>query len=395
MAERYVLSASDVTVEYPAHSVSSAFTAVKGFTLTIEPGEIVGLVGSSGSGKSTIAQIASGQAALRTSKDSAPRIIGGSLDVLGFQMRGIKRSKLGKLTLGVGYVAQDAGSNLTSNMTVAELVAEPLFLRDKRYNRHEAGLKAATLVDALLLPVGSMLKLPHELSSGQRQRVAVARGLILDPVLLIADEPTAGVDVSVRGAVVDVIAGLQRSRGASALIVSHDLETLRRSVDRIAVIHEGVVVGLGAIDDVLGDPQHPYVAGLARESYGDEEFDDEEFDDEELDELDDEDDEFEGEDDEFEGEGDGFDDDADSEGSDAENDEVEIDEADGHEAAGDEAAGDEAASHEAAGAEPDEIGPADADSDAVESIEPTDTDTESAADAPERHSRKPARGSRR
>ncbi|MFB2598616.1 ATP-binding cassette domain-containing protein [Herbiconiux sp. P17] len=279
MADRYVLTASDVTIEYPAHSVSSAFTAVKGFTLAIEPGEIVGLVGSSGSGKSTLAQVASGQAAIRGSKDNSPRIIGGSLDVLGFQMRGLKRAKLNKLTLGVGYVAQDAGSNLTSNMTVAELVAEPLFLRDKRYSRQEAGLKAATLVDALLLPVGSMLKQPHELSSGQRQRVAIARGLILDPVLLIADEPTAGVDVSVRGAVVDVIAGLQRSRGASALIVSHDLDALRRSVDRIAVIHEGVVVGLGPIDDVLSDPRHPYVAGLARETYSDEDDDDDDEDD--------------------------------------------------------------------------------------------------------------------
>jgi ABC-type glutathione transport system ATPase component len=282
MADRYVLTASDVTIEYPAHSVSSAFTAVKGFTLAIEPGEIVGLVGSSGSGKSTLAQVASGQAAIRGSKDNSPRIIGGSLDVLGFQMRGLKRAKLNKLTLGVGYVAQDAGSNLTSNMTVAELVAEPLFLRDKRYNRQEAGLKAATLVDALLLPVGSMLKQPHELSSGQRQRVAIARGLILDPVLLIADEPTAGVDVSVRGAVVDVIAGLQRSRGASALIVSHDLDALRRSVDRIAVIHEGVVVGLGPIDEVLSDPRHPYVAGLARETYTDE-VDDDDYDDEDDD----------------------------------------------------------------------------------------------------------------
>ncbi|WP_382305857.1 ATP-binding cassette domain-containing protein [Herbiconiux sp. UC225_62] len=284
MADRYVLTASDVTIEYPAHSVSSAFTAVKGFTLAIEPGEIVGLVGSSGSGKSTLAQVASGQAAVRGSKDNSPRIIGGSLDVLGFQMRGLKRANLNKLTLGVGYVAQDAGSNLTSNMTVAELVAEPLFLRDKRYDRHEAGLKAATLVDALLLPVGSMLKQPHELSSGQRQRVAIARGLILDPVLLIADEPTAGVDVSVRGAVVDVIAGLQRSRGASALIVSHDLDALRRSVDRIAVIHEGVVVGLGAIDEVLADPRHPYVAGLARETYSgdiDDDFDEDEDEDEE------------------------------------------------------------------------------------------------------------------
>ena len=265
MVDRNVVTASDVTIEYPAHSISAAFTAVKGFTLTVRPGEIIGLVGSSGSGKSTLALVASGQAALRTSTDSSPRIVGGSLEVLGFEMRGIKRAKLNTLTLGVGYVAQDAGSKLTSNMTVAELMAEPLFLRDKRYDPHEAGLKAATLVDALLLPVGTMLKLPHELSSGQRQRVAVARGLILDPPLLIADEPTAGIDVSVRGAVVDVIAGLQRSRGASALIVSHDLEALQRTVDRIAVIHEGMVVGLGTIDEVLGDPRHPYVASLAAE----------------------------------------------------------------------------------------------------------------------------------
>lgn len=282
MVDRNVITASDVTIEYPAHSVSSAFTAVKGFTLTLAPGEIVGLVGSSGSGKSTLAQVASGQAALRTSKDNSPRIVGGTLDVLGFTMRGIKRSKVSKLTAGVGYVAQDAGSKLTSNMTVAELVAEPLFLRDRRFDRREAGLKAATLVDALLLPVGTMLKQPHELSSGQRQRVAVARGLILDPVLLIADEPTAGVDVSVRGAVIDVIVDLQRSRGASALIVSHDLDALRRSVDRIAVIHEGVVVGLGTIDEVLGDPRHPYVVSLARELHLDESegSDDDEYDDE-------------------------------------------------------------------------------------------------------------------
>jgi ABC-type glutathione transport system ATPase component len=268
MSETTVLRASDVTIEYPAHSVSPAHTAVKGFTLTVRPGEIVGLVGSSGSGKSTLAHVASGQGALRAGRDGSPRIIGGSLEVLGQQLRGIRRSKAAKLALGVGYVAQDAGSRLTSNMTVAELVAEPLLLRDRRFNRHEAGLRAATLVDALLLPVGTMLKQPHELSSGQRQRVAVARGLILEPPLLIADEPTAGIDVSVRGAVVDVIAGIQRSRGAAALIVSHDLDALRRSVDRIAVIHEGVVVALGPIDEVLGDPRHPFVVGLADAAYG-------------------------------------------------------------------------------------------------------------------------------
>jgi peptide/nickel transport system ATP-binding protein len=149
-------------------------------------------------------------------------------------------------------------------MTVAEIIVEPLFLRDKHFDANDAGLKAATLLDSLLLPVGMLNMLPHELSSGQRQRVAVARALVMDPVFLVADEPTAGIDVSVRGQVVDVIASLQRDRGASAIIISHDLDVLRRSVDRIAVLHEGMVVGLGTIDEVLDDPHHPYVQGLAR-----------------------------------------------------------------------------------------------------------------------------------
>ncbi|MEF2977979.1 ABC transporter ATP-binding protein [Subtercola sp. YIM 133946] len=262
-----VLLASDVTIEYPAHSVSPAYTAVRGVSLRIEPGEIVGLVGSSGSGKSTFARVAAGQAS-NGQRESPARIVGGALRVLGYDLRkGVRGRRLNRLTYGVGYLPQDSGGSLTSNMTIAESVAEPLFARDRRYNEKDASLRVATLLDALLLANGTALKLPHELSSGQRQRVAIARALILDPVFLIADEPTAGVDVSVRGPVIDVISKIQRDRGATALIVSHDLDVLRRSVDRIIVIHEGVVVGVGTIDDVLADPRHPYVAGLAR-AYG-------------------------------------------------------------------------------------------------------------------------------
>jgi len=260
-----VLVASDVTIDYPAHSVSPPYTAVRGVSLTIRPGEIIGLVGSSGSGKSTFAQVASGQAAASSMREGAPRIVGGSLTVLGYELRKrIRGRDLNRLTFGVGYLPQNAGSTLISNMTVAESVAEPLFARDKRYNQKDASIRVATLLDELLLPIGTALKLPHELSSGQRQRVAIARSLVLDPGFLVVDEPTAGIDVSVRGAVVDVISTLQRTRGRAALIVSHDLDVLRRSVDRIVVLHEGVVVGLGTIDDVLNDPRHPYVAGLAK-----------------------------------------------------------------------------------------------------------------------------------
>jgi len=258
------LAASDLTIEYPAHSVSAAYTAVKGFSLTVQRGEIVGIVGSSGSGKSTLAEVISGNSASMRNRDAPPRITGGSLSVLGYDVRHLRGKDLNRLTYSIGYLRQDAGATLTSNLTVAETIVEPLYLRDKHYDRHSAGLRAAILLESLMLPVGMLNQQPHELSSGQRQRVAIARALILEPELLIVDEPTAGIDASVRGQVIDEITHQQRQRGASALIISHDLEVLARSVERILVLHEGVVIGLGSIEAVLTDPRHPYVESLAR-----------------------------------------------------------------------------------------------------------------------------------
>ena len=259
-----VITASDLTIEYPAHSVSAAYTAIRGFSLSLVPGEILGIVGSSGSGKSTLAEVISGNSASARNRDAPPRITGGSLSVLGHDVRHVRGRDLNRLTYSIGYLRQDAGAQLTSNLTVAETIVEPLYLRDKHYDRHSAGLRAAILLDRLLLPVGMLNQQSHELSSGQRQRVAIARALILEPELIIADEPTAGIDASVRAQVIDEITDQQRQRGASALIISHDLEVLARSVGRILVLHEGVVIGLGSIEAVLADPRHPYVETLAR-----------------------------------------------------------------------------------------------------------------------------------
>lgn len=282
-------STSDLTIEYPPHGASGAFVAVHGLTLRLEPGEVLGLLGQSGSGKSTLARVLSGAAfTARGGGDVRPQITGGEATVQGYRMRGIRRRKLARLTFGVGHLAQDAAATLPSTLTVAEIVAEPVLDRDRRYDRAELETQVATMVDAVRLPLTVLTKFPYELSNGQRQRVALARALVFGPSLLIADEPTAGVDATVRDAVVDLLGELQRERAFSALVISSDLSVLRRVADRIAVLHQGILVGLGTIDEVFDDPRHPYVAGLAAALLGDADGEDEDDDENDDDDANDE-----------------------------------------------------------------------------------------------------------
>lgn len=259
------VATSDLTIEYPPHGASPAFVAVHGLTLRIAAGEVVGLLGESGSGKSTVARVLSGEAFAGPvgSTDVRPVITGGDAQVLGMPLRRIGRKRLARLTFDVGLLAQDAAERLAPAYTVADIVAQPVLDRDPRYNRGELDTRVATIVDAVRLPLAVLAKYPYELSNGQRQRVALAQALVFGPSLLIADEPTAGVDVTVRDALIDLVGQLQRERAFSALVVSHDLQVLRRVADRIGVMHQGVLVALGTIDDVFANPWHPYVAQLA------------------------------------------------------------------------------------------------------------------------------------
>jgi len=248
--------ADDLTLVYGRDETP----AINGVSFQLARGETLGLIGEAGSGKSTLARAVSSQSA--PGEREAPVIAGGRLTVLGREMRDSRRQRDG-LALRIGYLPQDGGSSLQPHLTVGENVAEPIFQRDKRFDRLDAGAAVAKLVDAVRLPLSVMEKFPHELSRGQRQRIALARSLVLEPELLVADDPTMGVDVLVRGPILQVVAELQKEFGFSALIVGHDLRELRTVVDRIAVLHAGLIVGYGSVDDVLAKPLHPYVRRLA------------------------------------------------------------------------------------------------------------------------------------
>ena len=236
--------------------------ALDGVTFDIAPGEVLAVVGETGSGKSTLAKAI----ALEADRldESSPRISGGELTVLGTRIRGVSRRRRGRLGLYIGYVQQEAGDRLQPRLTVGENVAEPIYARDRRFCQNDAGEAVATVIDAVRLPLTTMNRYPHELSKGQRQRVAIARAMILEPRLLVADDPTAGIDVTARRAILDVIVSLQREQNFSALIVTADLAEVRRVSNRVAIMHRGVIVAIGPLDDVLDRPEHPYVKGLVR-----------------------------------------------------------------------------------------------------------------------------------
>lgn len=262
-AHGYPIVLDDLSVEYPARGPSPAHVALHGLSFSVAPGEVLGLLGSAGSGKSTLARLLSGVALDARASEGRPLITGGDATVLGQSLRGIPKRKLPEYQFHVGYLPQDAASMLPADRTVAEIIGEPILERDHRYNARALATRVATMLDGVRLPLGKLEMYPYELSGGQRQRVALARALVLGPSVLIADEPTAGIDLTVRDVVAQLIGELQREHTFSAVIISHDLPALRSTAKRVAVLDRGRLVAIGTIDEVLDDPQHPYVKALA------------------------------------------------------------------------------------------------------------------------------------
>ncbi|WP_116200625.1 nickel ABC transporter ATP-binding protein NikE [Amycolatopsis circi] len=223
--------------------------AVNGVNLQVRRDEIVALVGQSGSGKTTLARTLLG---LQKADSGAVRYGGKPVPASGAGLRAYRRE--------VQLVLQDPTSALNPAHTVYEAVAEGPRIHGLP-NERDVVLKA--LESAELRPPEKYLdRLPHELSGGQRQRVVIAGALALEPSLLLADEPVASLDASVRGEILALLLRLRRQLGLSALVITHDLGLAWNIADRVAVMYRGELVETGTVEQVLLDPQHEYTKSL-------------------------------------------------------------------------------------------------------------------------------------
>jgi peptide/nickel transport system ATP-binding protein len=230
----------DVTVRYG--SGRTATTAVDGVSLTVPDGEILGLVGESGSGKSTLARAAVGLAPI-----SSGRIL--------LDERPVPQTRPRPLQM----VFQDPYSSLDPRMTIGASIAEIL---PPGMGRSERRDEVARLLELVHLDASRAKEYPARMSGGQRQRVALARALAGRPQVLIADEITSALDVSIQGSVLNLVRELQPELGLSMLFISHNLAVVRYVAKRIAVMYRGRIVEEGPADQVLGDPQHDYTRTL-------------------------------------------------------------------------------------------------------------------------------------
>ena len=251
-ARESIVTARDLDIVYPGGIGKSDFHAVKKVSFDIKAGEVYGLVGESGSGKTTIGRAIAG----------LTRASGGSLAVLGHEMVGFKERAFSKIRRRIGFVFQDPAASFNPHLTIGECIAEPFAIHRREMSPSDRSQRVFELLDSVQLPKAYAARYPHELSGGQRQRASLARGLALDPELLIADEPTSALDVSVQAKVLELFVELQNRFDFAALFISHDLAVVDMLSDRIGVLFHGELLEEGTGEEVLGAPREDYTKRL-------------------------------------------------------------------------------------------------------------------------------------
>jgi peptide/nickel transport system ATP-binding protein len=240
-----ILSLSSVSAGYRKRMV------VHDVTLQVAPRECLALVGESGSGKTTLARSVAGLHSYRT----------GEIILNGVALADAARNRPREQRRTIQYVFQNPYGSLNPRRTIGHIIRQPLELFGKASNA-ENDRKVGEMLDRVSLSASYMDRYPEQLSGGERQRVAIARALVCDPSVLVCDEVTSALDVSVQAAIVELLAGLQRDLGLAMLFVTHNLPLVRSIAQRVAVMSQGRIIELGDVDQVLESPQDPYTRRL-------------------------------------------------------------------------------------------------------------------------------------
>ncbi|HEY0185560.1 MAG TPA: oligopeptide/dipeptide ABC transporter ATP-binding protein [Rhodopila sp.] len=228
-----------------------SLVAVDGVNLDIAAGETLALVGESGSGKSTVARCI-----VRLIEPTS-----GDVAIDGAPILSLDPAALSRVYRRIQMVFQDPNASLNPRMTVRQVLDEPLRLHLKM-PRQAREARVRSLVEMVNLTAAHLDRYPHELSGGQRQRVGIARAIAVSPEIVILDEPTSSLDVSVRGQILTLLMDLRRQLNLAYLFISHDLQVVRHVADRVAVMYLGGIVETGPTSEVFGSPKHPYTRAL-------------------------------------------------------------------------------------------------------------------------------------
>jgi peptide/nickel transport system ATP-binding protein len=254
-----VLSVKDLRVRFRVKSAIQTLIqkiedpfidAVRRVSFDIEEGQTFTLVGESGSGKSTLALAVAG---LLHSEE-------GSIEFLGQDVTNPPADTLMAYRKQISFMWQNPVGSLSPRLSIGSLISEPYKIHGLKQKDLKA--EAARLLKMVGLPEHFSGRYPHQLSGGQARRVGVARALALDPRLIIADEPTAGLDVSVQGEILNLLNKLQDELGVSMFVITHNLNIVRHISDRTAIMYLGRFVEQGPTDDIFANPRHPYTLAL-------------------------------------------------------------------------------------------------------------------------------------
>ncbi len=249
------LSVRDLVVEY--RSGNSTVHAVNGVSFDLSRGRTLGLVGETGAGKTTTAKTI-----LRILPEFTARVVAGSVTLDGDDLLGLPEKDMRKIRgEKVSMIFQDPMTALNPLMTVGDQIAEAVRLHNE-VSRAEAERRAIEMLEMVGIPAERFKQFPHEFSGGMKQRVVIAEALACNPELLVADEPTTALDVTIQAQVLEMIRGLRDRLNTAMIMITHNLGVVAEVCDDVAVIYAGEIIEQGNKRDIFKNTSHPYTLGL-------------------------------------------------------------------------------------------------------------------------------------